>query len=79
MKKMIDLEVCTNCLFSLANGPETDEDLEAVKGMLENWPGYDLFPGDLEDPHFSPWDCEGCGNTLGGDRHQAWALKLEEI
>lgn len=63
--EFIEVAVCTCCLLKAANGecgcvPEECSD-----------PTERLIPGDSEG-WFSWQNCEGCGSTLGGDRHQAF-------
>ncbi len=49
--------------------------------MNAHWPGEDgweLVPGDCEGScEFSWSSCDGCGSSLGGDRHHAVAWKRE--
>ena len=79
-----DIDICTDCLTVLANGIEGDETLEvAAQRLTDLWPGDSPVTtpavtlgriGDDDpdaDPHFSWQPCDGCGSTLGGDRHPA--------
>jgi len=81
---MTELEVCTVCIHLLANGEcndGTDAAEKCSEGMIRIW-GSDathLVPGggsgnDSGDRGFSWSSCERCGDTYGGDRHQAWAM-----
>lgn len=82
---MTELAVCTVCIHLLANGEfndGTDAAEKCSEGMARIW-GDDarhLVPGgggddeDSGDLGFSWSSCDGCGDTLGGDRHQAWAM-----
>ena len=72
-----DLSVCTDCIQMLANGEcrECNDDRTAcpVAYSIEvTWEGEEghLVPGS-EDLGFSWSACDGCGQTLGGDRHSA--------
>lgn len=62
---------------------------QVAEEIARIWDGYHLVPGSLNhgpDNHptdddcpcseswFSWSDCEGCGSTLGGDRHHAVAI-----
>jgi hypothetical protein len=77
------LEVCSDCLFWLANGEVTDsngDDITAahVAKMVTVWgEGFDITPGSIgadDGEAFFSWrQCDGCGSTLGGDRHSATA------
>lgn len=77
------IDICTDCLFVLANGAEDDAQTAAAERLAEMWPGESpvttpavtlgFVDTDLEDgyPSFSWQPCEGCGSRLGGDRHPA--------
>lgn len=73
-----ELEVCTVCIHILANGEfndGTDADDKARQGMAKLW-GDDamhLVAGDGEIA-FSAASCDGCGDPLAGERHEAAAL-----
>lgn len=73
-----ELSVCTVCIHLLANG-EYDDGTDAAEiaaaGMQRIW-GADtvhLVPGVGCLGHCSS-DCDGCGDTLAGDRFEAAAL-----
>jgi hypothetical protein len=81
------IDVCVECVQILANGVDPDEErpetVDAARGLAERWPGEDAvttpavtlgrMPDDDEgdDPWFAWTACDGCGSTLGGDRHPA--------
>ena len=75
-----DLSVCVDCLAIMANGTlgaeDAAEDAAHAARMAEQWPGFHLVPACPEDceGHFSWARCEGCGSSLGGDRHPATAF-----
>ena len=76
MKTIDNLAVCLDCTFLLANGIETDAEQRAADAMALIWPHADLVLACPEDCEgwFSPEDCDGCGDALGGDRHPAVAF-----
>lgn len=85
-RETVDLDICTDCLFVLANGPESDGERRAAESMAEQWDGWELTLGSLEcdhcptedgdcEPWFSWSECDGCGSNLGGDRSHATAWK----
>ena len=61
---------CTDCVMILANGVESDEQVEhgikmnAYLGTIEGV----LIPGEVESD-FSPFPCDTCGTTDAGTRH----------
>ncbi len=71
-----DIEVCTDCAHLIANGelPEDNPDFE----LLPQWRNSHLA---LDCPEqgcesFSWSRCDGCGSSLGGDRHTAVGFRL---
>ena len=66
------LELCVDCLIMVANGEGTKEHAHI---MAKRW-GYSLVMSCEEDceGYFSWASCDGCGSTLGGDRHPAIAF-----
>lgn len=72
----IELEVCDDCTFVLANGSETAEHEAARYGLEKNWQGYEIVNAceDACEGSFSWSPCRGCGSDLGGNRHPAVAL-----
>lgn len=76
-----EIAVCVDCLMLMANGTMGDvtetEEADHVAAMDHEWPmadGWQLVPGS-EELGFSWSGCEGCGSTLGGDRHEAVAMR----
>lgn len=79
-----EFDWCTDCLCMDANGTLGDvteeEDAAHAAAMEREWPQADGWhthnncDGDCEGS-FSWVQCEGCGSTLGGDRHPAMAMK----
>lgn len=70
---MADLEFCPDCVQMIANGEGTDAHSEA---MIELWGegingvlGLTLNCPEDCDGYFTWRSCNGCGDTLGGDRH----------
>lgn len=77
----IDVLVCVDCGFYLANGvAEDDEDHTATYAALDrNWKGYVIVNGDSDKDHEFSWSpCEGCGSKLGGARMHCVAWKCDE-
>jgi hypothetical protein len=73
-----ELSVCTVCIHLLANGEYvdgTDAELVAMTGLSRGW-GSDLrnLTADGKELGFSSSPCEGCGDTLHGDRFRAHYL-----
>jgi hypothetical protein len=77
-----NLSVCTDCTMMIANGElgQGDEAAEAVHvaAMVTLWgegsAGVMSLVLNCDDDcegHFSWQRCDGCGSTLGGDRHPA--------
>lgn len=75
------IDICTDCLFVLANGAEDDAQTAAAERLADRWPGESpvttpavtlgRMDGAETEPSFSWQPCEGCGSRLGGDRHPA--------
>ena len=72
-----EIDVCTDCLMFLANGdvPEDNPHNWSPDDIDRQWPQRPgertwIALGDSEQ-HFSWRRCEGCGSSLGGDRHPA--------
>jgi hypothetical protein len=75
----VELEVCTDCVLTLANGPDEDLDPERAAAITAGiaalaGDGYRLEVG-VDQLGFSWAHCDLCGDGCGGDRHQAWALR----
>lgn len=76
-----EISVCVVCIHLLANGEYVDGEDTAEKcaeGQARIWGDTHLIPGggtdeDDGDRGFSWSACEGCGDTDGGDRFQAYA------
>jgi hypothetical protein len=76
-----EINVCVVCIHLLANGEFNDGTDAAEKcfaGQQRIWGSTHLIPGggseeDDGDRGFSWSACEGCGDTDGGDRFQAFA------
>lgn len=70
-----DLSVCVDCLMMQANGTLGQGDDAAdhahAELMAAQWPDHDLANNCPEgcEGSFSWQSCDGCGSTLGGDRH----------
>lgn len=69
------LSICVDCLVFTANGdlpedPARAAELTDAAERLHD-EGYVLVPACPEDCEgsFSRSSCDGCGSTLGGDRH----------
>ena len=71
----IELEICTTCLLTVANGVEDGATQAAAEALAANWEGYLIAPGNGEG-HFSWTYCDGCDSPLGGDRHKATAMPI---
>ena len=75
-----DLDVCTVCIHLIANG-EYDDGTDAAEkcsaGQVAKWGdlAVHMVLGDTEDTWFSMRDCEGCGDTDGGDRFHAHIIQ----
>lgn len=76
---MGETSVCVDCAMMLANGEGTEEHAERIAARWQAQ-GYDLVLACDEECEgwFSWLDCDGCGSTLGGDRHPAHWIKREE-
>jgi hypothetical protein len=79
-----DLKVCVDCVQVIANGEindGTDRGDEVAAAQVAIW-GDDaiglVLTGSIDDPGgelgFYWSSCDGCGSTLGGDRHAAAVL-----
>jgi hypothetical protein len=70
------VDICTGCLMAAANGVE-GEALCLVPA------GYHVIPGAYTigsaESWFSYTTCDTCGDTLGGDRHQATLMSIERV
>jgi len=68
-----DIEVCVDCLCMLANGVESEEQVETSKLIEARWPWptwqLTINCPEVCDGSFSWQPCEACGSNLGGDRH----------
>ena len=69
-----DLLVCTDCVQLIANAEGTTDLAERV---ARRWPDAHLvLAGDLDtEAEFSHRTCDGCGDTLAGDRFPAAGLE----
>lgn len=80
---LTEIAICDDCLFLIANGEVTDgegndiTEQHAAKVSAIWGDGYVLAMGDGE-PFFSYSDCDGCGDKLGGCRHNATALAIQD-
>ena len=75
----VELEVCTDCVLTLANGLPEDLDpsrAQAITAGLASYAadGYRLEVG-TDELGFSWAHCDLCRDGRGGDRHQAWAVR----
>ena len=72
-----DISVCQDCIMILANGDCGENSEEHADRMYSEWwtPGctHQMVLGG-EELGFSMSDCEGCGDTLGGDRFSAHVM-----
>ena len=78
----VELEVCTDCVTTLANGLPEDLDparAEAISTGLARWAdeGWRLEAG-TDDAGFSWAHCDLCRDGRGGERHQAWAIQAPQ-
>jgi hypothetical protein len=79
-REPLRLSVCVECLLVLASGVETAEQQRAADGMAARWSGFILAhacPPECEG-WFSHRSCEGCGDPLSGERHEAVAWPAED-
>ena len=82
---MVDVDLCVDCVFADANGPEALHISEDWTGFLPEWDGWVFGPvvSDEEnepvEPHFSWSPCGGCGSGLGGDRFRYIAVPFDTI
>lgn len=68
-----NLEFCVDCCMAIANGEATDAHMgemielwgEGINGVL----GLVLSCSEDCEGWFSWTPCDGCGSSLGGDRH----------
>lgn len=73
------VSICPACIYFHHYGewPETDDATERMAEHEHRWPGNYILSVDDEntdegpEAHFSPNDCQGCGDRLGGDRFDA--------
>jgi hypothetical protein len=65
-----EIEVCLDCAVMIANG---DGPPLLAERIAEYWTGYELSIGTGE-AFFSHYGCDGCGDTLAGDRLDATAI-----
>lgn len=74
---VIKIDLCSQCLVVTANGCETDEDVATAEAIARTWPGWNIHGNCPEncDGWFSWSSCEGCGESLGGDRHPGVAMR----
>lgn len=70
--EMTPISICQCCLLVLANGECCDE--HDGPEPMNKLAGYWVAPGDGEGG-FSWTECEGCGQTLGGDRYEATIIE----
>lgn len=76
----LDLSVCLVCIHLLANGEYndgTDAAEVCAAGMARLWGAggvWHLVPGS-EEFGYSVGSCEGCGDTMHGDRFEAFAFE----
>ncbi len=76
----IELRVCTVCIHLLANGEYndgTDAAEVCAAGITRLWgqePPWHLVPGGAELGYCTS-SCDGCGDTLHGDRFEAFAFE----
>lgn len=73
------LAVCEDCAQIIANGEISayeDNGAAVAAAQVAQWGEHaaHLVLGDLEGSWFSWESCEGCGSTLGGERHSACIL-----
>jgi len=75
-----DLLICDSCLVACDGVPEQADDIAAAQKLAERWPGY-MITGccdpDGDCAGFSWSACEGCGESLGGQRHLAAAISTD--
>ena len=73
-----DLEVCVDCTQLIANGEDHTEEQDLEKKIEKQWgelAGHLVMSCDEGcEGEFSWRPCDGCGSTLGGDRHKATVL-----
>lgn len=73
-----DLSVCVVCIHLIANG-EFNDGTDAAEicsaGQEKEWGenAIHLTPGSEEFGFSTSW-CEGCGDTLHGDRFEAFCM-----
>lgn len=72
------LSVCVECAIFIANGELPEEDAAAaavVEGVERELPArWVMACGEGCEGDFAVTSCDGCGSTLGGDRHAAVLL-----
>jgi hypothetical protein len=71
------LEVCTDCALMIANGEGSEDHARKVSSVWgADAIGLVLTCSDEDcSPPFSWSRCDGCGSTLGGDRHEAAVIR----
>ncbi len=71
-----DLQVCVDCAMLIANGEASPEHAEKVSEIWgDDCVNLVLSCGDECDESFSWSDCDGCGSSLGGTRHEAALIR----
>jgi hypothetical protein len=78
MDEPLKISVCLVCIHLLANGEFNDgTDAADVAGsaMAVTWSGWHLVPGN-EEHGYCTSSCGGCGDTLHGDRFEAFAFEV---
>lgn len=70
---------CTDCILLVANGDPPDLPEEELKNYLERVKHYcgelEVVPGGSDEEEFSWQQCDCCGTTLGGSRHQIYFIE----
>lgn len=78
----VDISICADCVMLIANGELIDDGIDAKGDALDAaieaiWPyeqGWELSVGN--DTHGFSWSsCDSCGSHLGGERHEAYAMR----
>jgi hypothetical protein len=63
------LAICVDCVMLIANGEGTDEHCALVTAR---WGARLVLACEDDCEGWFSWrDCDGCGSSLGGDRHAA--------
>lgn len=80
MSDTFDAQVCSDCLIASAGYSEHElgQAYSVEHPPLSMFACYDDYAIDLTDdePHFSSHACDGCGETLAGDRYDATVTVL---